>query len=187
MHNKARCFYCIPVLQGLMEVRSPYLEELLSLLMTVGTQNGTAGPVATVISLLLQESEERAVKKEVDSNKWAPQFYFPLKSCKKHLYLTGLNDKRGCLRQKQQSGGCCLRPCTQKPLLDLVWKGLIGFAASLWLYRFTCCENHRTLNRIFPTLGSCNTASEAGIYWKVAFAHGPNVQVDGVIARLCVE
>uniref|UniRef100_A0A671TYR0 Integrator complex subunit 1 n=1 Tax=Sparus aurata TaxID=8175 RepID=A0A671TYR0_SPAAU len=56
------------VLQGLMEGRSPYLEELLSLLMTVGTQTGTAGPVATVISLLLQESEERAVKKEADSN-----------------------------------------------------------------------------------------------------------------------
>ncbi|KAM7371875.1 hypothetical protein PAMP_009079 [Pampus punctatissimus] len=56
------------VLQGLMEMKSPYLEELLSLLMTVGTQNGTAGPVAMVISLLLQESEERAVKKEVDSN-----------------------------------------------------------------------------------------------------------------------
>lgn len=62
-------FYYFSVLQGLMEVRSPYLEELLSLLMTVGTQNGTAGPVAMVISLLLQESEERAVKKEVDSNK----------------------------------------------------------------------------------------------------------------------
>uniref|UniRef100_A0A668UDN3 Uncharacterized protein n=1 Tax=Oreochromis aureus TaxID=47969 RepID=A0A668UDN3_OREAU len=44
------------VLQGLMEVKSPYLEELLSLLMTVGTQNGTAGSVAMVISLLLQES-----------------------------------------------------------------------------------------------------------------------------------
>ncbi|KAJ4932091.1 hypothetical protein JOQ06_010521 [Pogonophryne albipinna] len=56
------------VLQGLMEVRSPFLEELLSLLMTVGTQNGTAGPVAMVISLLLQESEEQAVKMEVDSN-----------------------------------------------------------------------------------------------------------------------
>ncbi|XP_029015279.1 integrator complex subunit 1 isoform X2 [Betta splendens] len=56
------------VLHGLMEVRSPYLEELLSLLMTVGTQNGTAGPVAMVISLLLQENEERAVKKEADSN-----------------------------------------------------------------------------------------------------------------------
>ncbi|XP_016896225.1 integrator complex subunit 1 isoform X3 [Cynoglossus semilaevis] len=55
------------VLQGLMEVKSPYLEELLSLLMSVGTQNGTAGPVAMVISLLLQESEEPAVKKEVDS------------------------------------------------------------------------------------------------------------------------
>lgn len=52
-----------------MEVKSPYLEELLSLLMTVGPQNGTAGSVAIVISLLLQESEERAVKKEVDSNK----------------------------------------------------------------------------------------------------------------------
>uniref|UniRef100_A0A3B3B352 Integrator complex subunit 1 n=1 Tax=Oryzias melastigma TaxID=30732 RepID=A0A3B3B352_ORYME len=57
------------VLQGLMEVKSPYLEELLSLLMTVGMQNGTAGPVAMVISLLLQESEERAVKKEVDLKK----------------------------------------------------------------------------------------------------------------------
>uniref|UniRef100_A0A8D3C7C7 Integrator complex subunit 1 n=1 Tax=Scophthalmus maximus TaxID=52904 RepID=A0A8D3C7C7_SCOMX len=53
------------VLQGLMEVKSPYLEELLSLLMTVGTQNGTAGPVAMVISLLLQETEEQGVKKEV--------------------------------------------------------------------------------------------------------------------------
>ncbi|TRY54796.1 hypothetical protein DNTS_001767 [Danionella cerebrum] len=40
------------VLQGLMEVKSPYLEELLSLLMTIGTETGnTAGPVAMVISL----------------------------------------------------------------------------------------------------------------------------------------
>lgn len=59
------------VLQGLMEVKSPYLEELLSLLMTIGTENGTpgntAGPVAMVISLLLQETEEQGVKIEVDS------------------------------------------------------------------------------------------------------------------------
>uniref|UniRef100_A0A8C1WSC8 Integrator complex subunit 1 n=1 Tax=Cyprinus carpio TaxID=7962 RepID=A0A8C1WSC8_CYPCA len=59
------------VLQGLMEVKSPYLEELLSLLMTIGTKTGTigntAGPVAMVISLLLQETEERGVKIEVDS------------------------------------------------------------------------------------------------------------------------
>ncbi|XP_056609185.1 integrator complex subunit 1 isoform X4 [Triplophysa dalaica] len=59
------------VLQGLMEVKSPYLEELLSMLMTVGTETGdpgnTAGPVAMVISLLLQETEERGVKIEVDS------------------------------------------------------------------------------------------------------------------------
>ncbi|XP_043089819.1 integrator complex subunit 1 [Puntigrus tetrazona] len=59
------------VLQGLMEVKSPYLEELLSLLMTIGTESGTtgntAGPVAMVISLLLQETEERGVKIEVDS------------------------------------------------------------------------------------------------------------------------
>ncbi|KAI2666094.1 Integrator complex subunit 1 [Labeo rohita] len=56
---------------GLMEVKSPYLEELLALLMTIGTENGTpgntAGPVAMVISLLLQETEERGVKIEVDS------------------------------------------------------------------------------------------------------------------------
>lgn len=57
------------VLQGLMEVRSPYLEELVSLLMTTGAQSGTAGSVATLISLLLQESEEGAVKKEADLNK----------------------------------------------------------------------------------------------------------------------
>lgn len=59
------------VLQGLMEVKSPYLEELLSLLMTIGTETGspgsTAGPVAMVISLLLQETEERGVKVELDS------------------------------------------------------------------------------------------------------------------------
>ncbi|KAJ3581991.1 hypothetical protein NHX12_016009 [Muraenolepis orangiensis] len=56
------------VLQGLMETKSPYLEELLSLLMTVGTQKGTAGPVAMVISLLLQETEECAVKQEAESS-----------------------------------------------------------------------------------------------------------------------
>uniref|UniRef100_A0A4W4DNX1 DUF3677 domain-containing protein n=1 Tax=Electrophorus electricus TaxID=8005 RepID=A0A4W4DNX1_ELEEL len=59
------------VLQGLMEVKSPYFEELLSLLMTVGTDTGapgnTAGPVAMVISLLLQDMEERGVKVEADS------------------------------------------------------------------------------------------------------------------------
>lgn len=57
------------MLQGLIEMRSPYLEELLSLLMNGATQAGTTGAVATVISLLLQESEERAVKKEADSDK----------------------------------------------------------------------------------------------------------------------
>ncbi|XP_053468879.1 integrator complex subunit 1 isoform X2 [Ictalurus furcatus] len=59
------------VLQGLMEVKSPYLEELLSLLMTVGMETGapsnTAGPVAMVIMLLLQETEERGVKLEAES------------------------------------------------------------------------------------------------------------------------
>ena len=52
---------------GLLGVKSLYLEELLSLLMTVGTQTGTAGPVTMVISLLLQGSEEQAVKMEDDS------------------------------------------------------------------------------------------------------------------------
>ncbi|XP_062868566.1 integrator complex subunit 1 [Trichomycterus rosablanca] len=58
-------------LQGLIEVKSPYLEELLSLLMTVGMEteapSSTAGPVAMVISLLLQETEERGVKVEAES------------------------------------------------------------------------------------------------------------------------
>uniref|UniRef100_A0A6Q2XXX1 Integrator complex subunit 1 n=1 Tax=Esox lucius TaxID=8010 RepID=A0A6Q2XXX1_ESOLU len=59
------------VLHGLVEVNSLYLEELLSLLMTAGTETGTSstsGPVAMVISLLLQRTEEQAVKMEVDSN-----------------------------------------------------------------------------------------------------------------------
>lgn len=131
-----------------MEVKSPYLEELLSLLMTVGTQNGTAGPVAMVISLLLQESEERAVKKEVDSNKWAPQFYFPLKSCKKHSYLMGQNDNTRLTVTKKQKTVHCLWSCTCKLLLDLVWKGLIGFAAFHLLYRFICCGNHRIFSML---------------------------------------
>ena len=54
-----------------MELKSPYLEELLSLLMAVGTETGapsnTANLVAMVISLLLQETEERGVKMETDS------------------------------------------------------------------------------------------------------------------------
>lgn len=61
----------LKVLQGLIEIRSPYLEELLSLLMTVGMETeatgNTAGPVAMVISLLLLESEERGVKVEAES------------------------------------------------------------------------------------------------------------------------
>uniref|UniRef100_A0A673K780 Integrator complex subunit 1 n=1 Tax=Sinocyclocheilus rhinocerous TaxID=307959 RepID=A0A673K780_9TELE len=67
------------VLQGLMEVKSPYLEELLSLLMTIGTETGTpghtAGPVAMVISLLLQETEERGktkINKNCTKEKKAP-------------------------------------------------------------------------------------------------------------------
>lgn len=61
------------MLQGLVEGKSPYLEELLALLMTIGTETGTgsttAGPVAMVMALLLQETEEQAVKMEVDTNK----------------------------------------------------------------------------------------------------------------------
>ncbi|KAJ7992420.1 hypothetical protein DPEC_G00278360 [Dallia pectoralis] len=59
------------VLHGLVEVNSLYLEELLSLLMTVGTETGTSstsGTVAMVISLLLQGTEEQAVIMAVDSN-----------------------------------------------------------------------------------------------------------------------
>ncbi|KAL2100778.1 hypothetical protein ACEWY4_002539 [Coilia grayii] len=51
------------VLKGLVEIRSPYLEELLTLLMA----GGTAGSVAMVISLLLQEIDEQGVKMETDS------------------------------------------------------------------------------------------------------------------------
>ncbi|XP_018599754.2 integrator complex subunit 1 isoform X3 [Scleropages formosus] len=57
------------VLQGLIEVKSPYVEELLSLMMTVGMKTGSSNataPVAMVTSLLLQDTEDKAVK--VDSN-----------------------------------------------------------------------------------------------------------------------
>nr|XP_015215216.1 PREDICTED: integrator complex subunit 1 isoform X1 [Lepisosteus oculatus]XP_015215217.1 PREDICTED: integrator complex subunit 1 isoform X1 [Lepisosteus oculatus]XP_015215218.1 PREDICTED: integrator complex subunit 1 isoform X1 [Lepisosteus oculatus] len=60
------------VIKGLIEVKSPYLEELLALLMTVGMETGAAnpgtGPVAMVNSLLLQECEEASVKAESDSS-----------------------------------------------------------------------------------------------------------------------
>lgn len=62
---------CVSALQGMIKVKSPYLEELLSLLMTVGMETeapgSTAGPVAMVIQLLLQETEERGVKVEAES------------------------------------------------------------------------------------------------------------------------
>ncbi|KAK7940544.1 hypothetical protein WMY93_003870 [Mugilogobius chulae] len=77
------CTVTVSTLKGLMEIKSPYLEELLSLLMAASTQGGTAGPVAMVISLLLQESEERAVKKE------------PTPTNLQHKLLFSLNKARG--------------------------------------------------------------------------------------------
>ncbi|XP_074866589.1 integrator complex subunit 1 isoform X2 [Carettochelys insculpta] len=60
------------VLQGLIETRSPYLEEVLTVLFSV-TAESTARfpvmrPIAVVCSLLLQEKEEAPVKKELDSS-----------------------------------------------------------------------------------------------------------------------
>ncbi|POI35758.1 hypothetical protein CIB84_000490 [Bambusicola thoracicus] len=59
------------VLQGLIETQSPYLEELLTVLFSA-TVETTARfpamkPIAVVSSLLLQDKEETAVKKELDS------------------------------------------------------------------------------------------------------------------------
>lgn len=123
-----------------MEVKSPYLEELLSLLMTIGTQNGTAGPVAMVISLLLQDTEERALKKEVDSNKWASQFYLTLKNCKKHLYLTGPNNECGCYNNKRICwlyGFCVyLTYCT---ILGFCVGDLGGERNSIDVQHHSCC------------------------------------------------
>ncbi|XP_063286495.1 integrator complex subunit 1 [Pelobates fuscus] len=59
------------VLQGLIETKSPYLEEFLAILLSVNietTSRFTAtGPVAIVCSLLLQEREEAPVKKGSES------------------------------------------------------------------------------------------------------------------------
>ncbi|XP_053327489.1 integrator complex subunit 1 [Spea bombifrons] len=60
------------VLQGLIESKSPYLEEFLTVLLTVTieitSRCTTAGPVAVVTSLLLQEQEETPVKKGSDAS-----------------------------------------------------------------------------------------------------------------------
>ncbi|XP_042197003.1 integrator complex subunit 1 [Callorhinchus milii] len=62
----------VRVLRGLIEVRSPYLEELLTLVLTAGGNTGVkpvgSGPVSLINSLLQQEAEEPAVKMEVDNN-----------------------------------------------------------------------------------------------------------------------
>lgn len=63
---------------------------------------------------------------------------------------TAFCDKHG------QSSARCLRPCTRKPLLDLVRKELIGFAAS-----------HRRFRFIFSMLGSSNSASKSRYILKV--------------------
>ncbi|XP_059835761.1 integrator complex subunit 1 [Hypanus sabinus] len=60
------------VLKGLIEMRSPYLEELLTLVLTtspeVATQHTAMDPVALITTLLHQEGEESVVKMEVDGN-----------------------------------------------------------------------------------------------------------------------
>ncbi|XP_055507319.1 integrator complex subunit 1 isoform X2 [Leucoraja erinacea] len=60
------------VLKGLIEMRSPYLEELLTLVLTtspeVATQQTTMDPVALITTLLHQEGEDSVVKMEVDGD-----------------------------------------------------------------------------------------------------------------------
>ncbi|XP_029433335.1 integrator complex subunit 1 [Rhinatrema bivittatum] len=59
------------VLQGLIDTKSPYLEELLTILLSAGIDSASrfpaTGPVALVSTLLLQEREEVPVKKELES------------------------------------------------------------------------------------------------------------------------
>ncbi|XP_062999601.1 integrator complex subunit 1 [Elgaria multicarinata webbii] len=59
------------VLQGLTESHSPYLEELLAALFSVTMETSSrlpaTGPISLVSSLLLQDKEEAAVKKEAES------------------------------------------------------------------------------------------------------------------------
>ncbi|MBN3285694.1 INT1 protein, partial [Polyodon spathula] len=59
------------VLQGLIEAKSSYLEEFLSVLLTIGmetvTKHPVAGPVSMVNTLLLQEGDETSVKMEADA------------------------------------------------------------------------------------------------------------------------
>ncbi|XP_078095989.1 integrator complex subunit 1 [Mustelus asterias] len=60
------------VLKGLIEMRSPYLEELLTLILTVNseTEAPQAGtdPVALITRLLQQEGEESGIKMEIDGD-----------------------------------------------------------------------------------------------------------------------
>ncbi|XP_072273856.1 integrator complex subunit 1 [Pyxicephalus adspersus] len=63
------------VLQGLIEAKSPYLEEFLTVLLSVTVETTSrfpgTGPAAVVTSLLLQEREETPIKKEVGSTEAA--------------------------------------------------------------------------------------------------------------------
>uniref|UniRef100_A0A8C4SG15 Integrator complex subunit 1 n=1 Tax=Erpetoichthys calabaricus TaxID=27687 RepID=A0A8C4SG15_ERPCA len=56
------------VLHGLIEAKSPYVEELLSLLLTIGMETQLKHPVTMVNSFLLQEGEDVHCKVETDSN-----------------------------------------------------------------------------------------------------------------------
>ncbi|RXN02130.1 Integrator complex subunit 1 [Acipenser ruthenus] len=64
------------VLQGLIEAKSSYLEEFLSVLLTIGmetvTKHPVTGPVAMVNTLLLHEGEETSVKMEADAGRLDP-------------------------------------------------------------------------------------------------------------------
>ncbi|GCC27602.1 integrator complex subunit 1 [Chiloscyllium punctatum] len=60
------------VLKGLIEIQSPYLEELLTLVLTANSETDTkqvgSDPVALITMLLQQEGEESAVKMEIDND-----------------------------------------------------------------------------------------------------------------------
>lgn len=60
---------CPAVLRGLIEARSPHLEELLAALFSTASAVPASGPVAVVSSLLLPEQEEPLApgKQDTDS------------------------------------------------------------------------------------------------------------------------
>ncbi|MGH0122324.1 UNVERIFIED_CONTAM: hypothetical protein FKN15_003115, partial [Acipenser sinensis] len=112
------------VLQGLIEAKSSYLEEFLSVLLTIDmetvTKHPVTGPVAMVNTLLLHEGEETSVKMEADAGRLDPSSSLDFLWACIHIPRIWQGRDQKTPQKRTEEFVLCLKPPELICLVDLI-------------------------------------------------------------------